>query len=100
MDVRCKHCGEPWDIYEMHDVAKACGVTFDTVRKTFYAYGCATFEEGWEGQLPTAAACQEAELSEVSKDKLAAYGLLQELAGSDIDGLAADIEDFEAIGLL
>jgi hypothetical protein len=84
----------------MHDVAKACDVTFDQVRKWFYAYGCATFEEGWEGTPPTEPSCQEAELSEVDKNKLAAYEVMQELAGSDIDGLAADIEDFEAIGLL
>ena len=109
MDVKCKWCGEPWDIYEMHDVVKALNgnpsyggeVTFDDVRQLFYAWGCAAFSEGWEGTVPTKQTCVVVEeMTDEQKTRRAALDVMQELSGSDIDGLAADLEDFEAIGLL
>lgn len=83
MDVRCSKCGEPWDIDTFHDVAEETGSTFDAVRQAFYADGCAA-------------------VGSRHGDAVAhpALAVLQELSGDDVDGLAADLEDFEAMGLI
>ena len=83
MDIRCAKCGEPIDIDEFHDIAAEQGTTFDKVRESFYSKGC-------EG------------IGYRHGDNVAnpAYAILQELAGDDIDGLAADLEDFEYMGMI
>ena len=83
MDIRCAKCGEPWDIDYFHDVADEQDKTFDQVREAFYATGCEALE------------CSHGEGTANP-----AYAIMQELAGDDIDGLAADLEDFEYMGMI
>lgn len=41
MDINCRHCGEPFEVDALHDVAKELGTTFEGARERFYAQGCA-----------------------------------------------------------
>lgn len=77
MDIKCRHCGEPWDLDELHDVD---GHTFDQARKRFYRDGCLTFGTGH---------------SQGSYPNREAISMLQDLLGDDVDGLAAMLEDFD-----
>lgn len=79
MDIRCKVCSEPIDTDEFHDIADELGVTFDKVRKLFYAEGCVGigYRHNTDGQPNPLAA------------------MLQDMMGDDIDGLAALTEDFD-----
>jgi hypothetical protein len=45
-DIYCKHCGEPWDIYELHDLRDANTDkkrTFKEATALFAKFGCGTF---------------------------------------------------------
>jgi hypothetical protein len=77
MDIRCSTCGEPWDIDSLHDIAAENGTTFDDARKDFRRRGCEA-------------------LGTSHSDTVAHPGIavLAELAGDDLDGFAADLEDF------
>lgn len=80
MDVKCKRCGEPWEIDYFHDVAAEQETTFDQVRKNFYAKGCEAIEVGMR--------------CDVEYENGSLIAAAQDLLGDDIDGLAATIEDF------
>lgn len=80
MDIKCKACGEPWAIDSLHDlVAEGAAVDFDDARGMFYRDGCHAFGQG---------------CTSVRYGGGSAIGVLQELLGDDVDGLAAMIEDF------
>ena len=83
MDVRCSDCGEPVEVDFFHEVAAEQGTSFDAVRKAFYEEGCVALgtSHGTGKAHPGVAA-------------------LMELCGDDIDGLAADLEDFEFLGMM
>lgn len=98
MDIRCVKCGEPWDLDSLHDQVdpKARNgqkdgfggklySSFSAARKAFYRDGCELFG---------------ASHGPIDPEKGAVVAALQDLAGDDIDGLASDIEDAEALGLL
>lgn len=77
MDLYCTRCGEPWDMDTLlHDDPEG----FD--RKG--------------GRITACPACrgQTVNLSEQEAERLAIIGELADLAGDDLDGLAADLEDF------
>lgn len=44
-DIYCRHCGEPWDIYELHDMVDADDIvlTFRAAAEQFSKYGCGAF---------------------------------------------------------
>ena len=49
-DIYCKHCGEPWDIYELHDMPQATNdplnpviLSFEKAQKAFAKFGCGAF---------------------------------------------------------
>ena len=79
MDIKCHQCREPWDIDSLHDlVAEGHFVDFEDARKGFYRDGCGAFGEQHNGPA----------------DPADTIGVLQELLGDDVDGLAAMIQDF------
>lgn len=85
MDIRCKYCGEPWDVYSLHEMGDYRGsgeFTYEQARKRFYRLGCGAFDPG-------SVKCDGG-----SYGNHEAVGLLQELLGDDVDGLAALTEDF------
>ena len=76
MDVYCKRCGEPWDLYGVLH-----GDLTDTERDRF-----------WRGE-----GCPSCHGKAVEKRPLRAEltTALHDLLGDDVDGLAAELEDAE-----
>lgn len=86
MDIRCKYCGEPWDVYSLHEMGDYRGggtsFTYEGARKRFYRLGCGAFEAG------------SVKCDRNGYGNHEAVSMLQELLGDDVDGLAALTEDF------
>ncbi len=76
MDIYCPVCGEPWDLYGLHDVP---GVPFEAARRRFAAEGCQVF--GTKHNSP------------IDSDRATKSAVLHQLLGDDIDGIAALMED-------
>lgn len=72
MDIHCPHCGEPWDMDELHYL----GLTFNTAWKRFQREGCALF----------GSRCNDSS----ADPRIAA---LYDALGNDPDGCAALLED-------
>ncbi len=97
MDIHCKHCGEPWDISELHEMADATGdyenlLTFDNARALFYTHGCGAFQNHPPSNCSAT--------SIVSLETLAGIDALQDMLGDDVDGLASTLEDFSYVGMI
>ena len=49
-DIHCRHCGEPWDHDELHDMAGHMGsprkVSYDQAGVRFALLGCGAFDMG------------------------------------------------------
>ena len=54
-DIYCCKCGEPWEIYELHDIIRPnndetkrynIALTFNEAAKQFEQFGCGTFTTG------------------------------------------------------
>ena len=50
-DIYCSHCGEPWDIYELHDMPQASNdplnpiiLSFKKAQNAFAKFGCGAFK--------------------------------------------------------
>jgi hypothetical protein len=120
MDVRCPRCGEPWDFDTLHDATseaeyrvpfyrddadrRAYRVNPDydkgayaeavrTVQGDFRARGCIAITERLVG--PTAKACEPN-----GTLAAAASSALMDIMGDDFDGVASELEDAEAAGLI
>ena len=87
MDIRCPICGEPWDMDELHEVYDGeTHVPFKKAYARFMHAGCETFY------------CSHNEVPDVGKAQAAQ--VLMEIMGDDVDGVAADLEDFDYLGLI
>ena len=86
MDIYCPKCGEPVDIDYLHDVAETNAGTFTEVREAFYMDGCEALGDQCNPNP--------------NRNRAAVAAALMDLLGDDVDGLAADMEDFEAMGWL
>lgn len=77
MDVYCKRCGEPWDLYGVQ-----------------YEMAAAERNHFWSGE-----GCPACYGKPVEKRPFRAQlaGVIQDLLGDDVDGLAAEMEDAEAM---
>ena len=85
MDIYCVRCGEPWELDLFHDVAAEQDSTWEAAVADFRRRGCVA--TGWTGQC-------------VKRDtgiRGEVMGMLLDLG--DIDGAAAEMEDFDAAGL-
>lgn len=87
MDVNCPRCAEPWDIDTFHDVADERDSTFTAVQRDFFTRGCGLAFGGKQ--------CEQ-----VDSLTAQASGVLAELLGDDVDGIAAMLDDFEYMGML
>lgn len=47
-DIFCSKCGEPWDLYELHDIIRPNNLTltFNDAAKQFSQFGCGAFTTG------------------------------------------------------
>lgn len=75
MDVYCKRCGEPWDLFEISSEFSS-----EERDKFWKGEGCPCCFNKEIKKRPTRAKMTE---------------MLQEILGDDIDGIAAELEDME-----
>lgn len=105
MDVTCAKCGEPWDVYHMmHDAVWETGLDERTIKGKWKSKLTAVFEKafkelGWRfvghsllaiAQCP---ACKGEPDTASSRERAALRGVLAEMLGDDLDGLACHLED-------
>jgi len=88
MDINCPRCAEPVEIEYLHDVADDDGTTFTAVLHAFQADGCSAIH----------ARCNP-RVTDRDRARAAGAALMYELLGDDIDGAAAMLEDFDAMGV-
>jgi len=78
MDIYCKRCGEPWDLYGVEHG----DMTDEECRRFWRGKGCPSCyrkpieEQPFRGQLTT---------------------VLHDVLGDDLDGLASELEDAESL---
>ena len=79
-DLLCQRCGEPWDLYYVtHEMT-------DEERKDFHAgKGCPCCCKTPDEDL---------NLSPRQKDAVSIQAAMRGVLGDDLDGLAAEMEDF------
>ena len=78
MDLPCTNCGEPWDMdYVLHEAPNEF-----------------TRTHGRIDRCPTCPATGRPQLSAAKRARLDAIAELADMLGNDIDGLAAELEDF------
>jgi hypothetical protein len=75
-DIYCPKCGEPWDVYELHDVP---GLTFSEAYEVFRQIGCRTFHTS-HNPVPNA-------------ERAAMARAMYDLLGDDADGAAGELSD-------
>jgi hypothetical protein len=97
MEIYCPKCGEPWDIDSLHDVEDPDYAKVDEFRGTQHFL---TFTEAYH--LFRSKGCGEVfgtrcepPVDEESKFRSHLSAELMSLYGDDVDGVAADLEDFE-----
>lgn len=81
MDIPCTQCGEPWDNHSFHDLAAELETTYTVIMRRFRSEGCAVFAT-W-GVAP----CEPDRHSLIRSE-------LADILGDDIDGYAAEMEDY------
>lgn len=97
MDIYCVRCGEPWDLDSIHeevDYRQGNGeaVSFNAVRRDFSRRGCLAL---------TAYGVHEADCVRDEGSAVAmASGVLMDLLGDDVDGVASMMDDAIAMGWL
>lgn len=91
MDVRCKHCGEPWSIDEFHEGEFG---TFEQWSAAFLEHGCGAMDALYDGMEPSdSVRCIHSPI--VDEETREAIEIMTDLADShDMDGLASDIDCF------
>ena len=97
-DVYCPRCGEPWDMYDFHDIARDWDITFQQVYSLFQQFGCGMFNAAWDGMTIASIEACDNELVE-SVEFVRSVAEVYNLMGTDIDGAVSTIEDFRAMGL-
>jgi len=104
MDIKCKICGEPWDIDELHERIKEYYPDepwrddtgrlmvhdydrfFDEARLAFSKVGCEYFGTSHN-------------VTKLSSEDSRLIGELYDLAGDDIDFAASMLEEADQLGL-
>lgn len=90
MDIYCPKCREPWDNDSLHeevDARREAGrtATYDSVKREFFADGCAALSEAFGCDCNPAT---------VGQGRSVVLDELYDLFGDDLDGLMSDLEDF------
>ena len=78
MHIYCPRCGEPWDNDEFHDVEN---LSYKQAIAKFYSKGC--------GLVFGNKQCEE---RETERGTLSVA--LREVLGDDVDGIAAELEEY------
>lgn len=87
MDIRCPICGEPWEMDELHELIPDECEDYHKAVSLFKNKGCEAF------------GCSH---NETTKGKYAAKlsGMLFDVLGDDVDGIASELDDAEFLGLI
>jgi hypothetical protein len=89
MDVYCHNCGEPWDTWELHEIAQEMEVPYNTLAADFRSRGCVAL-----GQPATTCTAHP------DAGRSALIAAVYDVLGDDMDGAAAMLEDAEMAGLI
>ena len=95
-DIYCPRCGEPWDIDSIHeevDYRQGSGeeISFNGVRRDFSRRGCLAL---------TAYRVSESDcVRDTGNARAMASGVLMDILGDDIDGVASLMDDAHALGM-
>jgi len=107
MDVRCTSCGEPWDVYHLwHEAIFETGLSVEAAKawrklprseRLSKRYRAEFRAVGWEFGMSVinvmhCPCCPPG--AQPNPDRKAIKAALEELMGSDEDGLASTFEDY------
>lgn len=108
MDITCPKCGEPWEVDAFHDVLADMpnpprwrpdssipgeyDRAWSALRRDFFRRGC--------GAAFQAAGWSSGKCSGADPATAAFVGMLADVLGDDIDGIASELEDARALGYL
>jgi len=89
-DIYCSKCGEPWDIYELHDMPQVTKdplnpiiLSFKKAQSAFAKYGCGAFDTGFGmRQMKT---CRNALVDQGAADRAFVNQLLGDAADDWIE---------------
>lgn len=97
MDIYCPRCGEPWDIDSIHEEVtyrQELGetmVSFYGIHRDFARRGCLAL---------TVFGVSEADCRrDTGNARAMASGVLMDILGDDIDGVASLMDDASALGM-
>lgn len=89
MDLRCRHCGEPFDVDEFHNQESGSWKDWVTA---FRINGCGAVQSCFDGLSPRESEpCLDSPV--IDDESLDAIGILDAMLGDDIDGLSAMTDD-------
>ena len=89
-DIYCSKCGEPWDIFALHDMPQATRdplnpitLSFKQAQNAFAKYGCGAFDTGFGmRQMQT---CKNAIIDQGAADRALVNQLLGDAADDWIE---------------
>ena len=95
-DIYCPRCGEPWDIDSLHeetDHRQGSGeeISFNGVRRDFSRRGCLAMTVY---RIP-----EDECVLDTGNARAMASGVLMDILGDDIDGVASLMDDAHALGM-
>ena len=91
MDIRCKHCGEPWDTDEFHNGTDS----WLELINLFKIHGCPIAEQACDGLSPVEISVKTCKSKPMfDEETMEGLDLIGEMLGDDIDGIAVMTEDF------
>lgn len=88
MDIYCPRCAEPWNTDELHYLAEELETTFSDIVTQFGIKGCEVIPEQSHNQH-----------AQLDNQRALVAAIAYEVMGDDVDGIAAMMEDAEALGL-
>ena len=106
MDVICLKCGEPWDISTVYEGKRNYDAHLRNIKDGFGVPDSPT-HDGWKFSLaygaPIECPCCKENMKENegkpcrSEDAMLHARVVAELLGDDLDGLACELEDYDAV---
>jgi len=89
MDILCPRCGEPWHTDTLHEIMDEAArdgalLTYSDARRLFQKKGC--------GAVPGGTQCEENNSTEATLS-----GMLFDVLGDDVDGIAAELADYDSL---